>query len=128
MLATFISRSARRHESTSTVRIARSKLLGTTPESRDREPINVAYHVDTAGQGEEAYALVKRAVAEGLPYAVIFLDMRMPPGWDGLDTMVRIWEVDPRAQIVLCTAYSDYTWEEILERVEAVFSRPDHPP
>lgn len=117
MLANFIYRSALRNESTSTVRIAKSKLLGKAPEAKERESINVSYVVDTAGQGEEAFERVKKALDEHNPYAVIFLDMRMPPGWDGLETMVRVWEVDARVQIILCTAYSDYTWEEIIERV-----------
>jgi YesN/AraC family two-component response regulator len=43
--------------------------------------------------------------------------MRMPPGWDGLKTIEHIWKVDPNVQIVICTAYSDYSWGEITERL-----------
>src|ERR1700738_1647172 len=43
--------------------------------------------------------------------------MRMPPGWDGLETTVRIWELDPRVQIVICSAHSDHSWEAILGRL-----------
>jgi diguanylate cyclase (GGDEF)-like protein/PAS domain S-box-containing protein len=46
-----------------------------------------------------------------------FVDMRMPPGWDGVQTITKLWEVDPELQVVICTAYSDYSWEEILERL-----------
>jgi DNA-binding LytR/AlgR family response regulator len=46
-----------------------------------------------------------------------FVDMRMPPGWDGIETTLRIWELDPRVQIVICTAYSDRSWEDILGRL-----------
>lgn len=47
-----------------------------------------------------------------------FIDMRMPPGWDGLETIERLWQVDPKLQIALCTAYSDYSWEDIAERLQ----------
>ena len=46
-----------------------------------------------------------------------FVDVRMPPGWDGVETIARIWEVDPELQIVVCTAYSDYSWEEMRAKV-----------
>jgi YesN/AraC family two-component response regulator len=46
-----------------------------------------------------------------------FVDVRMPPGWDGLETTRRIWELDPNLQVVLCTAYSDYSWGEMFEKL-----------
>src|SRR5687767_13813287 len=52
------------------------------------------YEIDSAHQGEEGLALVQRSVAEGRPYALIFMDMRMPPGWDGLYTIQKIWEIE----------------------------------
>lgn len=76
-----------------------------------------SFAVDSAHQGQEALAMVRRAREQGRPYAVAFVDVRMPPGWDGLETLVRIWEDDPRVEAVLCTAYSDYSWEQILARV-----------
>lgn len=47
-----------------------------------------------------------------------FTDMRMPPGWDGLETIEQLWKIDPHLQIALCTAYSDYSWEDMAERLE----------
>jgi PAS domain S-box-containing protein len=41
----------------------------------------------------------------------------MPPGWDGVETTSRIWQVCPDTQIVLCTAYSDYSWEEMIAKL-----------
>ena len=38
----------------------------------------------------------------------------MPPGWDGVETIQQIWKVDPRLQIVICTAHSDYSWDQVL--------------
>jgi signal transduction histidine kinase len=75
------------------------------------------YQLDFASQGEEGCEKVKQACSEGRPYEVIFVDMRMPPGWDGLQTIERIWQVDKSIQAVICTAYSDYSWEEITERL-----------
>jgi diguanylate cyclase (GGDEF)-like protein len=70
-----------------------------------------------ADQGATALALVEAAVKEGNPYAVAFVDMRMPPGWDGLETIERLWGADPELQVVICTAYSDQPWDEIRARI-----------
>jgi len=72
------------------------------------------YLVDSAVQGEEALEKVISAHEEGKPYALIFMDVRMPPGWDGIETISRIWERFPDIEMVICTAYSDYSWEKIL--------------
>jgi len=56
-------------------------------------------------------------MAVGRPYALAFVDVRMPPGMDGVEAARKIWELDPQLQIVLCTAYSDYSWAEIFERL-----------
>ena len=75
------------------------------------------FTVDSAHQGEEGLALVEQACAQGRPYAVAFVDVRMPPGWDGVETTLRIWEVDPALQVVICTAYSDYFWDDMIEKL-----------
>src|SRR5438477_1898670 len=66
------------------------------------------FEIDSAYQGQEGLALVQQALQEGRPYALAFIDIRMPPGWDGIETTARIWKADPDLQVVLCTAYSDY--------------------
>ena len=75
------------------------------------------FSVDCAHQGEEGLGLVERAIADGRRYALAFVDVRMPPGWDGLETIKRLWAVDPALQIVLCTAYSDYSWTETIRKL-----------
>ena len=75
------------------------------------------YRVDSAYQGEEGLTLVKQARASGSPYSLAFVDMRMPPGWDGLETIARIFEVDQEIQIVICTAYADYSWNQIVDHL-----------
>jgi two-component system NtrC family sensor kinase len=71
------------------------------------------FEMDSAFQGKEALERVIAALHDNRPYAMAFLDMRMPPGWDGIETAIRIWRQDPHLQIVLCTAFSDYTWEDM---------------
>ncbi len=77
----------------------------------------VTFVIDSASQGQEGLALVQAAAAEGRPYAMAFVDVRMPPGWDGIETIARIWEVYPDLQVVICTAYSDYSWDETIEKL-----------
>ena len=76
------------------------------------------FELDSAFQGQEGLAKVEQALLQGQPYAMAFIDMRMPPGWDGLQTLERLWQADPKLQVALCTAYSDYSLEEMNERVE----------
>lgn len=73
------------------------------------------YELDSAYQGQEAVEKVRQSLAQQTPYALVFMDVRMPPGWDGIETVRRIWALDPALQVVICTAYADYTWEEIYK-------------
>ncbi|MBN1866619.1 response regulator [Candidatus Sumerlaeota bacterium] len=75
------------------------------------------YVIDSAFQGQEGVEKIQHALAEGNPYALAFVDMRMPPGWDGLETITHVWEADPDVQVVICTAYSDHSWQEITDRL-----------
>ena len=58
--------------------------------------------------------MVKKSLSENKPYALAFVDMRMPPGWDGLETIKHLWAHDHHLQVVICTAYSDYSWQETI--------------
>jgi two-component system cell cycle sensor histidine kinase/response regulator CckA len=79
----------------------------------------LTFEIDSAYQGKEGLALVQQAAASGRPYAMAFVDVRMPPGWDGVETTARIWEVCPDLQIVICTAYSDYSWDEMSAKLSS---------
>jgi two-component system, NtrC family, sensor kinase len=79
--------------------------------------VDINFTIDSAFQGGEALQLVRRAEAERSPYALAFVDVRMPPGWDGIETVSRIWAEVPELEIVLCSAYSDYSWHDILMRL-----------
>lgn len=77
------------------------------------------FTLDCASQGEEGVGMAAAALAAGRPYALAFVDMRMPPGWDGVQTIEQLWLADPALQVVICTAYSDHTWQEVLARLDA---------
>jgi PAS domain S-box-containing protein len=86
-------------------------LLGKTSDQQAE-----TYSIDYASQGEEGLKLVEESIRKKEPYAVAFIDVRMPPGWDGIETISRIWEIYPELQVVICTAYSDYSWEELFNK------------
>ena len=79
----------------------------------------VDFVLESAYQGQEAVTKVGEALERNQPYALAFVDMRMPPGWDGVETIERLWKQDPRLQIVICTAYADQSWVEVFGRLDA---------
>ncbi|MFC3940337.1 hybrid sensor histidine kinase/response regulator [Pseudomonas gingeri NCPPB 3146 = LMG 5327] len=88
-------------------------LFGHEVKADSRQP----FELDSAYGGQEGLAKVEYALAHERPYALAFVDMRMPQGWDGAETIEHLWKVDPNLQVVVCTAYTDYSWEELLERL-----------
>jgi two-component system cell cycle sensor histidine kinase/response regulator CckA len=81
------------------------------------KPQLARFTIESAYQGQEALEKVRQAIAKGEPFALVFMDVRMPPGWDGIETIERLWQVDPSLQAVVCTAFSDYSWETMTERL-----------
>jgi signal transduction histidine kinase len=77
------------------------------------------FALTSAFQGEQALDLVRRAQAAGEPFALAFVDVRMPPGIDGVETAQRLWAIDPELQIVICSAYSDYGWRDMTAQFGA---------
>jgi len=75
------------------------------------------FEIDSAHQGQEGVKMAGQAVAEGRPYVMAFVDMRMPPGWDGLETIEHLWKTDPDVQVVICSAHTDYDWTEVVARL-----------
>ena len=109
------------------------KVLGSTPEKAAEdeflaaeaalfgEPVEVSerptFTIDSAHQGQEGVEKVRQALEEGHPYSMAFVDMRMPPGWDGLETIEHLWAVDPHIQVVICSAQADYDWMDVVQRL-----------
>jgi two-component system NtrC family sensor kinase len=75
------------------------------------------FELDSAYQGQEGLARVLHALQEGRPYEMAFVDVRMPPGLDGIEITPMLWKADPGLLIVICSAYSDYSWEEMFARL-----------
>ncbi|MDB6173766.1 MAG: sensor hybrid histidine kinase [Chthoniobacteraceae bacterium] len=75
------------------------------------------FELDSAYQGEEGILMLRRSLEKEAPYAMAFIDMRMPPGMDGIETTRKLWEIYPQLQVVICTAYSDHSWEEMVEKI-----------
>ncbi len=92
---------------------AESILFGTPL----KPSLKVNFVTESAFQGKEALEKLTEAMARGESFAMAFIDVRMPPGWDGIETAEALWKICPSLQIVLCTAYSDYTWEKMTERL-----------
>jgi len=104
-----------RHPLSNQFEQAEAALFGEAPAAGSSS--KSSFQLDSAYQGRDGLGLVKQAVTEGKPYAMAFVDVRMPPGWDGVETTSRMWEVDPDLQVVICTAYSDCTWDEMLQKL-----------
>jgi len=94
-------------------------LFGEDDPDLDLDEPTVNYRIDHAFQGEDAIEMVQKAIEEKDPYALIFMDVRMPPGMDGIKAASKIWQKHPDPELVICTAHSDYTWGEIVKEVGA---------
>ncbi|MCK9800989.1 ATP-binding protein [Pseudomonas sp. MAFF 302030] len=88
-------------------------LFGSAPKTAA-----TVFELDSAYGGQEGLAKLLDAANRERPYALAFVDMRMPDGWDGAQTIEALWQHDPRLQVVVCTAYSDYSWDELLDRLD----------
>lgn len=81
------------------------------------EEVQRSFSLDSAYQGASALIMARRATEESKPYALAFIDMQMPPGLNGLETALELMRSEPDLQIVICTAYSNYTWENMAARI-----------
>ncbi len=83
----------------------------------DSPPDTELYNVLTALQGEEGLELLKERLNTDNPVKVAFIDMRMPPGINGVETAKQIRELDDRVEIVIVTAFSDISLNDIVRQV-----------
>ena len=93
------------------------ELLGAVLGKGGNRAAQAMFEIDSAHQGQEGLAKVEAALAADRPYALAFVDVRMPPGWDGVETIMQIWAKDSEIQVVICTAYSDYSWQDIAGKL-----------
>jgi two-component system, sensor histidine kinase and response regulator len=97
------------------------KPLPVEPESHSCSLMPV-FEIDSAYQGEEGLELIEKSLQEKRPYSLAFVDVRMPPGWDGVQTVRKIWEKYSDLQVIVCTAYIDYSWEQIVSELRQIDS------
>ncbi len=71
-----------------------------------------------AYSGQQGLEYIQQGLVESRPFAMAFVDMRMPQGWDGVETIEYLWEADPRLQVVICTAFTDHSWSDLLARLD----------
>ena len=120
-LAKLLRKAGQKDETHSLVEQMRARLLGNKEAVEEEDTENAddvsPYIVETAAQGEEAWNMIKEANQNEDPFAVMFLDMRMPPGWDGLETATKIREIDKNLEIVIMTAYADHDQAQIADQV-----------
>ena len=88
-------------------------LFGTQPDA----PESMKFTIDSAYQGQEGLARLREALDSNRPYALAFVDVRMPPGWDGIETIEHLWREYEDLQVAICTAYSDYSWDQIIRKL-----------
>jgi len=113
----------------------RKVLIGSPPAAQELDaaeqalfgspvvaPMPLPFELDFAFQGQEGLEKVRESLRQSRPYAAAFVDVRMPPGWDGIETISRIWQDYSDLEVVVCTAYSDYDWRAMMDRLR----RSDH--
>lgn len=103
-----------------------SRALFESPRGSDRQP---TFEIVECSQGEDALAAAESAIAEKAPFDVVVLDMRMPPGMNGVDVGARIRRADPEVPIVFVSGYSDVSEQDLARRVPPpsrlhVYSKP----
>jgi len=92
-------------------------LLSDIFKTKKPKKSNLEITIDSAFQGEEALQKIIQSEAKNTPYNVVFMDVRMPPGWDGIESIRYIWERFPHIEMVICTAYSDYSWQKVQDEL-----------
>ncbi|EYF04965.1 RsbR, positive regulator of sigma-B [Chondromyces apiculatus DSM 436] len=82
-------------------------------------PVAMRFEVTSVYRGEDGIVAAREAREEGAPFSLAFVDVRMPAGMDGVETLERIWAEDPEMQAVICTAHAEVSWNRILSRLGA---------
>ena len=84
------------------------------------DEIKFDFNINDAFTGEEAVEMVKKSEDEGYPYELIFMDVRMEPGIDGVEALDRVWKINRDIKVIICTAYSDYSVSDIKAKIGSV--------
>lgn len=94
---------------------ALNKLSAALLKEEEKKSHSIHFEIHSAYQGEEGLEMIKESLKNNTPFAMAFVDVLMPPGWDGIETMKQIWNIDDDIQFAICTAYARYTWDDIAK-------------
>ena len=94
------------------LQVARARLF----EEPLLDELTEGFEVDCTDQGQTGLEMAQSALQRGRPYAVAFVDMLMPPGWDGIETIDHLWRADPELEIVICTAFMDLMLDHLIQQ------------
>lgn len=91
-----------------------------TVTSASDTKFKMKHDVDHAYNGEEAIEKIRAAIQEQRPYTLVFMDVRMPPGMDGIQTIQKVHRTWPGIDMdfAICTAFSDYSWEDMVNLLD----------
>ena len=92
-------------------------LDGAEAISTDKRDSLPEFELDHALSGEEGVRKLQESIDRESPYSLAFVDMQMPMGMDGMATAESLWKLAPDLHLVICTAYSDHTWDDVLDRL-----------
>ncbi len=90
----------------------------TPVDSKSAAPYPPSFELSHVSNGDKACQIVKAAKESNRPFAVAYIDIMMPPGIDGIETIRRIREFEPDLEIVIMTAYTDKLMPEIIRNME----------
>lgn len=113
-LFTFILQSMEKQVSPNKLESKIDDILAGT-ETSEQACEGLKFKIDHAFQGEQALNMIDKAHQSNEPYSLIYMDVRMPPGIDGIETIKRAREKYPEQEFVICTAFNNYEWEELFK-------------
>ncbi len=90
-----------------------SAVFGLEQTARQMPEFQLAF----AAQGEGGVRLLEMGQQQSRPFALALVDVRMPPGMDGIETIKSLWKIQPDLQVAICTAYADYSWDDIVDHL-----------
>ena len=100
---------------------ALAMLAGGEPKRGEDEDEEFEFQLECQLSGKLGVESLRKALEEQNPFSVVFLDMRMPNGWSGLETAREIRKLDENIRIVLVSAYTDYSLKEIRAEIGSRF-------
>lgn len=74
----------------------------------------IVYRIESAFQGEEGLRRLSSAMIDRERFDAAVVDMCMPPGWDGIETIRQLWNIHPDLKVIVCTAHSAYSWPDVV--------------